>query len=64
MKAKELHALSVEDLSAKLFEMKKELVKNNAQVALGANIKNSKMIKNIKKDIARIMTILSQKREV
>ncbi len=61
MKAKDLKQMSVAELNGKLSDMRKELVKHNAQVALGANIKNSKMIGNIKKDIARILTILSEK---
>lgn len=62
MKAKELHQMSVEDLNSKYLELKKDLVKHNAQVALGANVKNSRMIRNIRKDIARILTIQTQKK--
>lgn len=61
MKAKELHQMSAEDLKSKVADLKKDLVKHNAQVALGANVKNSRAIKNLKKDIARILTILSEK---
>ncbi|MBN2881666.1 50S ribosomal protein L29 [Candidatus Woesearchaeota archaeon] len=61
MKAKELVQSNVSDLQAKLKELQKELVKHNAQVALGANVKNSKALKTIKKDIARVLTILKQK---
>lgn len=61
MKAKELHQMSADDLKSKVADLKKDLVKHNAQVALGANVKNSRAIKNLKKDIARILTILSEK---
>jgi len=61
MKAKEVHQMSAGDLKLKVAEIKKDLVKHNAQVALGANVKNSMAIRNLKKDIARILTILSEK---
>lgn len=61
MKAKELHQMSVGDLKQKLSDLKKDLVKHNAQVALGANVKNSMAIRNLKKDIARVLTILTEK---
>jgi len=58
MKSKELSDLSIEELTAKLQELKKDIIKQNAQVALGANAKSSNTIKKVKKDIARILTIL------
>jgi large subunit ribosomal protein L29 len=61
MKAKELHQMSVSDLKQKISDIRKDLIKHNAQVALGANVKNSMAIRNLKKDIARILTILSEK---
>ena len=45
----------------KLLELKKELVKMNAQVAIGSAIKNTSQIKKIKKTIARIYTVQSEK---
>ncbi len=44
-------------LNEKIAEMKKELVKLNAQVAIGTALKNPGQIKKIKKTIARILTI-------
>ena len=61
MKAKELHQMSAGDLKLKVADLKKDLIKHNAQVALGANVKNSMAIRNLKKDIARVRTILSEK---
>lgn len=61
MKAKELHQMSAGDLKLKVADLKKDLIKHNAQVALGANVKNSMAIRNLKKDIARVLTILSEK---
>ena len=57
MKAKDIRALGKEELSKKIAEMKKELIKLNAQVATGTPPKNPGQIKQIKKTIARILTV-------
>ena len=46
----------------KAAELKKELVKMNAQVAIGTAIKNPGQIRNIKKTLARIITISHEKK--
>lgn len=61
MKSKEIADMSKEELTAKLSDLQKDLIKQNAQVALGANAKTSNTIKNTKKDIARILTCLKTK---
>jgi ribosomal protein L29 len=61
MKAKELAGLETSDLNAKLEELNKELIKLNAQVATGTSPKSPGMIKNARKTIAKIYTILNQK---
>ena len=61
MKAKELRAMNEGDLNSKLFELGKELMKDNAQVAIGTPPKNTGRIKLTKKTIARIKTILTEK---
>ena len=58
MKAKELRAMPEAELKSKLKELKKELMKHNAQVAIGASIQNPGKVKVVKKSIARIMTII------
>ena len=44
-------------LNDAVIEMKKELVKMNAQVATGTALKNPGQLKSIKKSLARILTI-------
>lgn len=61
MKFKELSAMPEQELKAKLEELTKELVKQNAQIATGTAIKNNGAVTNAKKTIARIHTIMSQK---
>jgi large subunit ribosomal protein L29 len=59
MKAKDLRSMPKEDLDSKLIELKKELIKHNAQIATGTTPKSPGQIKQIKKTIAKIMTIVS-----
>ncbi|PIN75881.1 50S ribosomal protein L29 [Candidatus Woesearchaeota archaeon CG10_big_fil_rev_8_21_14_0_10_37_12] len=63
MKNKELRNLPPEELKQKIIEARKELMKDNAQVAIGTNPKNPGKIKLAKKTIARIKTILAQEAE-
>ena len=58
---KELRALSSKELHEKLGEFKKELLKLNAQVAGGASASNPGQLKQTKKNIARVLTLLKEK---
>ena len=62
MKARELRELSEEELQSKETELKDQLFKLKFQHALG-QLENAMKLKNIKKDIARIKTILRESRE-
>ncbi|MBC8444139.1 50S ribosomal protein L29 [Candidatus Woesearchaeota archaeon] len=55
-----LKTLSKGNLKSKLEELRKELMKSNAQISTGSAVKGQSNIKNIKKNIARIKTILNQ----
>ncbi|MBS3102548.1 50S ribosomal protein L29 [Candidatus Woesearchaeota archaeon] len=57
MKIKEIRGLDDVMLSEKLSELRKELIKINAQIAIGTAQKNTGQVKKIKKTIARIMGI-------
>ena len=61
LKTKETRAMSEEDLKNRLEELKKELIKHNAQIATGTTPKNPGMVKATKKTIARILTIIKEK---
>ena len=56
----ELKALSVEELNAKLKELKEELFTLRFQHAIN-QLDNPQRIVEVKKNIARVMTILSEK---
>jgi len=49
-------------LDDKLVELKKELIKLNAQVAVGASIKNPGQVKKVKKSIARVLSVAEEKK--
>ena len=60
MKATELRAMSAEDLATKLADLKQELFNLRFQHAIN-QLDNPHKIADVKKDIARVMTILSEK---
>jgi len=62
MKARELRELSGEELERKETELKDQLFKLKFQHSLG-QLENAMKLKNIKKDIARIKTMLRENRE-
>jgi ribosomal protein L29 len=61
MNAKELQKLPVKELQEKLVELQNQLIKERAQAARGTQNKNPHISKNIRKNIARILTILATK---
>jgi len=61
LKAKDIRALSSEERSKKLSEIKLELLKEMGNVKMGRATKNPGKIRELKRSIARIETI---KREV
>ncbi len=61
MKAKDLKNLSKSDLENKLVEIKKELMMDYAQISAGTPPKSPGMLKQRKKTIARILTIIRSK---
>ena len=60
MKVRDLRGMPKEELLNKLNELKKELVKQNAQIATGTTPKSPGQVKQTKKTIAKILTILKQ----
>jgi len=58
---KEFRSLSNEELSKRLIEMKKELLKLNVEVGTGANPSSPGKLKQTKKNIARILTLIREK---
>ena len=57
----ELKQMSKDDLNKKMEDFRKELMKLNAQIASGTTPKSPGQVKNLKKNIAKIHTILKTK---
>ena len=60
MKATELRNLSVEELETKLAELKKELFNLRFQSAVN-QLENPLKITEVKRDIARVLTVIREK---
>lgn len=62
MKSKEIRSADKNTINEKVLELKGELVKMNAQIAIGSALSNSGQVRKIKKTIARILTIEHEKK--
>ena len=63
VKKKELQQLDYDGLKSKLEDLKKDLMKINAQRASGSSIENPGRIKHVRRTIARLKTYIKNKRE-
>ncbi len=61
MRSKEVRGLDKGMINEKMRELKKELVKINAQVAIGVALSNPGQARKIKRTIAKILTIEHEK---
>ena len=62
MKANEFVSMSIEQLTATVAELKKELFTLRFQLATG-QLQNTMQITAVKRDIARALTVLRQKEQ-
>jgi len=60
-KIKELKGLSPAELEEKMVSMKDELAKEKAQISSGTRAENPGKIKKIRRNIARILTLINEK---
>jgi len=61
MKAKDIRSMTIDEIDGKLAELKDKLFKQKIQKSLG-QAENPFKIKGTKKDIARLSTVLTEKR--
>lgn len=61
MRFKDIKKLPKEELEKKLVELKKELIKENAQISIGTTPKSPGKIKTMKKTIAKILFAMEAK---
>ncbi|MEW5744729.1 MAG: 50S ribosomal protein L29 [Nitrospirota bacterium] len=60
MKSSELRALSIDELKQKEMDLRKELFNLRFQLAKG-ELQNNQRVRAVRKDIARILTIVTEK---
>ena len=61
MKIKDIRELTTEELTNKVTELKKELFTQRFALATN-NLENPMKISQIKKDIARVLTVISERK--
>ncbi len=62
MKAKDIRSMTIDEIDGKLVELKDKLFKQKIQKSLG-QADNPFKLKGTRKDIARLATILTEKRK-
>lgn len=64
LRKNELQNMSAEQMEAKIIELKKELMKLNAQISMGTTPESPGKIKSIKKTISKLMLLKNKGKEV
>ena len=64
VKRKELNEMKLEDVKKRLAELKLELSKNRAQIAVGGSAQNPGRVKELRRTIARMLTRINSKKEM
>jgi len=64
LKVKEARGMSTEELNEKLQQLKTELASEKGATASGTRAENPGKIKEIRRTIARILTILNERKRV
>ena len=62
-KSKMFKGMGKQELKSKLSELELEMIKLNAQVATGTALKNPGQVRDTKKNIARIKTLLNAEKQ-
>ncbi len=61
LKVKQIREMKLEDIEKKISELKLELMKEIANVKMGRPVKNPGKIRELKRTIARLLTIKKEK---
>lgn len=62
IRADEIRAMSVDEMMGKLRELRSELARARATAAAGGSLENPARIRELKRAVARILTIVKEKR--
>ena len=63
LRANEIRKMDTKEIKKRLYELKLELMKLKAQVKMHRPIQNTGRIREIKRTIARILTILNERKK-
>lgn len=63
LRSKEIWEMDVDEIQAKLLELKAELSKNISKSSASGVIENPGKVKELKRTIARVLTILNEKQK-
>ncbi|ASJ09909.1 50S ribosomal protein L29 [Thermococcus sp. P6] len=63
MKPSEIREMSIEEIEKKIRELRMELAKERGVLTMGASLENPMVIRNLRRDIARLLTIKKEKLE-
>jgi large subunit ribosomal protein L29 len=61
MKAKEIREASEDELKKRLTDLQTELVRQRTMVRAGGSVENPSRIRDLRKNIARIHTVMNEK---
>ncbi|HDZ35669.1 MAG TPA: 50S ribosomal protein L29 [Thermococcus sp.] len=61
MRPSEIREMSIEEIEKKIKELRLELAKERGVLTMGASIENPMVIRNLRRDIARLLTIKNEK---
>jgi len=61
LRPSEIRDMNVEEMRAKLRELRAELARSRATVAAGGSLENPARIRELRRTIARVITIMKEK---
>ena len=61
MKPSEIREMNVEEIEKKIIELRLELAKERGMLTMGASLENPMVIRDLRRDIARLLTIKKEK---
>ena len=61
MKPSEIREMSIDEINEKLRELRLELAKEKGVLTMGASTENPMVIRDLRRDIARLLTIKREK---
>lgn len=61
MRPSEIREMSIEEINKKIQELRLELSKEKGMLTMGTSLENPMVIRNLRRDIARLLTIRNEK---